>query len=251
MKYAEVTVNSVGKVLEALQQQYNPPTDIVWFRGHAKAAWTLTPTLYRAPYKLEHEPTLTTRFMQNALPLLNYRPNNSWEWMFLMRHHGCPTRLLDWSESPLVALYFACEERDDHDAHDGHLWCLLPTTYNAVWGMTGAHRFDIPAFGIGPYLEDWSTEKVNAVAGIQRPPAAAIAPREAGRMTVQQSVFTIHHVKADALESFGDKMHCWRLVIPKTAKVTIRKELATLGVSRLSIFSDLDSVGFVAKETIK
>jgi hypothetical protein len=143
MKYDDIAVDSVGKVLETLQAQYNPPTDIVWFRGHARADCTLTPTLYRAPYKLEHEPTLMTRFMQNALPLLNYRPNSSWEWMFLMRHHGCPTRLLDRTETPLVGLYFACEPKDDHDNHDGHLWCLLPTIHNVQWGMAGAHGGDI------------------------------------------------------------------------------------------------------------
>ena len=103
MKYPDVNIDSLGKVLETLEKQYNPPTDIVWFRGHANAAWTLVPSLYRPPYKLEHEPTLMTRFKQNALPLLNFRPGTSWEWMFLMRHHGCPTRLLDWTESPLVA----------------------------------------------------------------------------------------------------------------------------------------------------
>ena len=249
MKFQDENVDSVGAVLQTLQRQYNPPADIVWFRGHAKASWSLTPTLYRTPYKLEHEPTLLTRFMQNALPLLNYRPKDSWEWMFLLQHHGCPTRLLDWTESPLVALYFTCSNTL-HDADDGHLWCLLPTVYNVQWGMAGVHGADIPAFGVGPHLEEWSAEKVNAVPGIKKQPAAAIAPRESGRMTVQQSVFTIHHVKTDPLESFGDQLHCWRLVIPAGAKPTIRKELATLGVSRLSIFSDLNSVGLLAKEAI-
>jgi len=250
MKYADVNVDSIGKVIETLQIQYNPPKDIVWFRGHANATWTLVPSLYRAPYKLAHEGTLMTRFKQNALPLLHFRPSTTWEWMFLMRHHGCPTRLLDWTESPLVALYFATDSERDHKDQDGHLWCLLPTVYNVVWGMVGAHPGDIPAFGVGHYLEDWSVEKVATTAGFERQPAAAIAPRETGRMTVQQSVFTVHHVKTDPLESYGDQSHVWRLVIPAASKPAIRKQLATLGVSRLSIFSDLDSVGYVAKEAI-
>jgi hypothetical protein len=250
MKYDDNNLNSVGEMLGVLQDQYDPPHETVWFRGHAMAKWSLTPSLYRPPFKLQHEQSLLTRFKQNALPLLDYRPATTWEWLFLMRHHGCPTRLLDWTESPLVALYFACEERQDFDNSDGHVWCLLPTVLNEWWGMSGAHPGDIPAFG-SPYLDDYLPEKVATALGLQKQPAAAIAPREAGRMMVQQSVFTIHHIKSEAIETFGDKRHVWRLVIPKASKSTIRRELATLGVSRLSIFSDLDSVGYVATEAIR
>jgi len=250
MKHNDAQVNSVGEIISSLQTSYNPPTDTVWFRGHASNTWTLTPSLYRRPYKLEHEPTLLTRFKQNAIPLLAFRPSTSWEWLFLMRHHGCPTRLLDWSESPLVAAYFTCEQNEKHDKEDGHLWCLNPTVMNEQWGMTGAHPGDIPAFGVGPYLEDFSPEKVSSTPGYKRQPAAAIATREAGRMTVQQSVFTIHHVRTEALEEFGDKKHVWRLVIPFASKPKIRKELALLGISRLSIFPDLDSVAKLASEAI-
>jgi hypothetical protein len=117
--------------------------------------------------------------------------------------------------------------------------------------MTGAHPGDIPAFGVGPYLEDFTTDKVSSVPGLKRQPAAAIASREAGRMTAQQSVFTIHHVRMEPIESYGDITHVWRLVIPWASKPDIRKELAVLGVSRLSIFPDLDSVGKLASEAIK
>jgi hypothetical protein len=116
--------------------------------------------------------------------------------------------------------------------------------------MTGVHVGDIPAFGIGPYLDDYAPEKVNSTPGLERQPAAAIAPREAGRMASQQSVFTVHHKKTEPLESYGDRSHLWRLVIPAASKSAIREQLATLGISRLSVFPDLDSVGQLATEAI-
>jgi hypothetical protein len=251
MKNPDQTVNSIGELLGVLQGQYNPPDEVVWFRGHANATWTLIPSLYRTPFCIDHERTLLTRFQQNALPLLSHRPSTPWEWLFLMRHHGCPTRLLDWTESPLVALYFAVEASAHNDASDAHLWCLSPTALNEQANIHGQHAGDIPAFGVGPYLDDYAPDKVNAVVGYRRPAVAAIAPREPGRMTVQQSVFTIHHVKTESLEAYPDTSPLWRLIIPFAKKPLIRAELATLGISRLSLFPDLDSVAQLAKEAIQ
>lgn len=253
MKYSDENVTSVGEVLAKLERQFTPQQDIVWFRGHANGDWKLAPSLYRPPFTLEHERTLLIRFQQNAMPLLHFRPSSSWEWLFLMRHHGCPTRLLDWTESPLVALYFACgEDGDDAATIDGHLWCLLPTVLNDMSGVTRTHPGDIPAFGISTVLDDFMPERiVTGLAPREHKPAAAIATRESGRMSVQQSVFTIHHRITEPVESVGDGNHLWRLVIPHEAKTTIRRQLATLGISRLSIFPDLDSVAALATEAIR
>jgi hypothetical protein len=250
VKYDEVHIDSINQLLEALAGQYKPLEEIIWFRGHADCEWALTPSLFRAPYKLEHESALLNRFRQNALSLLSYRPEKSWEWLFLMRHHGCPTRLLDWTESPLVALYFACQSNPKHESKDGHLWCLSPTALNEQMGITGSHPGDIPAFGHGPYLDEFMPEKI-FTPGIRRQPAAALAPREIGRMVSQQSVFTIHHQRAEPIEAYGDKQHLWRLRIPAPKKEHIRSQLAVLGINRLSIFPDLESAALVAMEAIR
>lgn len=86
--------------------------------------------------------------------------------------------------------------------------------------------------------------------GIESYPAAAIAPRESGRMSVQQSVFTIHHKRIVPIEDIGEKNHLWKLTIPKDAKQLILNELATLGISRLAIYPDLDSVAQLAKDAL-
>ena len=62
-----------------------------------------------------------TRFKQNALSFLDRPPSNEWEWLLLMQHHSLPTRLLNWTENPLVALYFVVKESLRRRAASGAL----------------------------------------------------------------------------------------------------------------------------------
>jgi hypothetical protein len=59
---------------------------------------------------LYKEKEMIEEFKKEALPYLQSIPGNDWEWLAVARYKGLPTRLLDWSRSPLVALWFAvCE----------------------------------------------------------------------------------------------------------------------------------------------
>ncbi|WP_171393668.1 type I restriction-modification system subunit M [Vibrio mediterranei] len=85
------------------------------YRGIKDEDFKLEPSIMRLGYTdedelIKAEKRLFKAFKQQALPHLEYTPKNDWEWLALAQHHGLPTRLLDWSKNPLIALYFAIEE---------------------------------------------------------------------------------------------------------------------------------------------
>ena len=110
-------IESVADLLEKVADFYaGDPT--VLFRGQSNADWPLTPKLGRTTFRKRFgvslpdvETKLLAEFERQAVPHLSTRSiQNSWDRLALAQHHGLPTRLLDWSTSPLVALWFAVEK---------------------------------------------------------------------------------------------------------------------------------------------
>jgi len=123
-KYAQFTIQSVVDFLEKLQE-YSNISD--WgYRGHGNDTWRLESTLLRAMKKqkgfhdLESfkkskalwnlEKRILEKFRAYAIPHINSLPQNDLAWLALGQHHGLPTRLIDWTENPLVALFFALNQ---------------------------------------------------------------------------------------------------------------------------------------------
>jgi hypothetical protein len=187
---------------------------------------------------------LLKRFKQHGFPYLEQIPSEEWEWLFLMQHHGVPTRLLDWSESPLVGLYFALvEPKNKKDKKkDGALWCLHPTELNAISNVTLNPPHDIPAFGDDKVLEAYLPSRVIGVTSASNGPLAIIAPRQFRRLHAQQGVFTLFHRNTTPIEELGTQSHIFKIVIPEKSKAHIRQELDLLTVNELSLFPELDKV---------
>jgi len=159
-----------------------------------------------------------------------------------MQHHGLPTRLLDWTESPLTALYFVVSDPDKTtDDKPGALWALLPQELNKSSNLEPLHQSDIPGFGDDEHLDAYLPTQV-AKKGIGLGPIAAIALRNNPRIQVQQGVFTVCHKTLTPLEGDGTVQYLWRYIVPVDAKPLIRAELEMLNLNKLSMFPELANV---------
>jgi hypothetical protein len=211
-----------------------------WYRGESRLRRrrALVPSIARLPSTLDREWGLYQRFRQNAAAFLPHATLSEWDWMLYMRHYGERTRLLDWSESPLVGLYFAVEN-PERDGREGVVWCLDPLRLNELAGFERR----VYCAGIDPELNVYTPSELKAAPIETRyKPAALIAARSFSRLIAQQGVFTVIHRDPTALEAIDDARLLSRVRIPATAKARIRASLRGLGINRLSMFPELQSV---------
>jgi hypothetical protein len=232
----------------------------VWFRGLEDASYKLIPTFHLRGFRIVDEVHMMNLFKPNAHEFVSWVPSSEWEWMFLMRHHGLPSRLLDWSESPLVGLFFAvCPDPPDKGQRsDGVLWCLLPGRLNELTIHWPPNSLSLPMFTEdsaefslpdNEALLNYLPSRLRQVIPSRRrtvrqglPPAAGISVRTTRRMQAQLGVFTIHHADKTPLERVVDQTHVWRYLVPASRKGVIREELRRVGISRRTVFPDLDNV---------
>jgi hypothetical protein len=172
--------------------------------------------------------------------------------MFLMQHYGVPTRLLDWTENPLVGLYFATREEQFKSGTikpEAAIWCLFPQKLNEMAGMVLGSEEDIPAFGEEQELSDYLPSHVGQTSSSKNP-LAIIAPRQFERVYAQQGVFTIMHREARHIEQLhpakGEPKHLVKLTVPRKSVAAIQRELDILRVTKLTVFPQLENVAEAA-----
>ena len=249
-------IDSVGQDYDAIQAEWpketHAPFPGVWYRGLSSRRQILLPTLHRLTIPVRDESLIMNRFKQNAYEFLEERPEGEWEWMFLGRHHGLPSRLLDWSENCLVALFFAVGGfgQNRPNVADGVIWCLLPTELNEIASNGTIRPGVIPMFSDqsdiaseDEFLNNYRTSVVSHVIGTPLiPPAAGIGIRTTRRIRAQQGVFTVHHTESLPINRWGDGRHVWRFVIPNQAKRKLLSQLRQSGLTMLTLFPELDNV---------
>ena len=92
------------------------------YRGAPDVAPGLETSLQTGGFEA-HEKHLLTSFRKYALLRTAVHGDSEWNWLSLAKHHGLPTRLLDWTYSPLVAMHFATQDLHRFD-DDGAIWMV-------------------------------------------------------------------------------------------------------------------------------
>lgn len=244
------TISSISELIDAIRTARGQSGKVIWFRGQRDSSWGLLPGLLRKSFSVS-EATLLSRFKQSAAMLVDARPSAEFDWIFLMQHYGVPTRLLDWTENPLVALYFATERAQELDSEcDAALWMLRPSELNKHAHINDKTEEDyIPSFD-DDEVSGYATAQVRHQQRLQLLPIATIATRNNARIQAQRGTFTIHHNNRCSIECVGDGKHCEKYVIPSSAVPKVREELEILGVNRFSLFPEMDSIGRVLREMV-
>lgn len=237
-----VEVSSIAGLMSALHE--TPTSRTIWYRGQSNEEWSLLPGLARQENGLGRESDFIARFKQNASLLLPSLPRNDWEWLTIMQHYRVPTRLLDWSESPLVALYFAVVP---HSHSDGALWVLNPTALNRVSNIDPDYENYIPNLEDENILNNYLPGVIQSERTSRLQPIAIIGPRNTQRMQAQLGVFTIMHREPIPVEQVGSGGHMRKLIVPHGAKHELRRELTLLAIDKFQLFPDLQSLGDILR----
>jgi hypothetical protein len=219
-----------------------------WYRGQQRKHWRLEPNLVRIGCTdRESEDEIREEFAIRAPGLSHFEPmpDNDWDLYFLMQHYGAPTRLLDWTESPIIALYFAV--RDNPGYYDSAVWVLDPYELNR---RTIAKGEIISPSAVGSNKRDrervaawlpprWSKKELPGN------PLAIFPTHIARRISSQRSCFTIHGSQNDGFTAFrkGKTPPLLKIVVPGHAVKDMRLSLQHYGVDDTTIFPDLEGLG--------
>lgn len=222
-----------------------------WFRGQQNIAWSLIPSALRNHDLdiLKKSMLLFLDFQRIAEAKLARPPaqEDLLKWLQLAQHHKVPTCLLDWTESPLAALYFACLGTSDKDAA-GAVYLVRPTELRDCSIEEANRRIADDLIQIQKYSSK-GKGGMNKAGKRARDQIAAIRPVwNSERLVAQRGTFTLHSV------------HCRELRAPKAKslqvipiqpeyKELILKELHALAVDEFSLFPELDRMTTYLKRT--
>jgi hypothetical protein len=164
IKWDSTRLDNLNKYIDGYEKVFPYGT---WFRGQDDSDWPLVPTVFRKSKEsneliyARNEPRLINRFRLNQS---RYRQEfkTTFDWLSLMQHYGYPTRILDWSENVLVALYFAALDKPETRGKPGALFVLntFKLNYLSYREFTHLKPDDLPCWLRAQTAEDPSYKAI-------------------------------------------------------------------------------------------
>jgi hypothetical protein len=168
-----------------------------------------------------------------------------WHWLALGQHHGLPTRLIDWTYSPLVALHFTTEQPADF-GRDGIVWCvnfvdankLLPRRLKDILEAEHSDTVTIDMLAEFPSLKAFDALTREPFVVFMEPPSLD------QRIINQLALFSLMSSPCATLDEWlGAHPQLWRrVVVPAELKWEVRDKLDQANVSERTLFPGLDGL---------
>jgi len=251
-------------IVDKFQSRHNHS---IWYRGCGKSKYKLIPSFYRhlnikdikkRDDNLENK--LMTRFKQRSIPFHNKSLEKEWEALFFMQHSGVPTRLLDWTENPFIAFYFAVmsaeykyKKKIKKYTSPASIWILDPV----VWNQHALRHISYdqgilstPDEPLKGYLPNTKFSDMSAF------PVALNGTHNSSKIVAQRGVFTIFGQNITPMEILYEKKsfpdNCLvKITIDQNLLPAMKNSILNNGITESVVFPDLDGLAREIKREFK
>jgi hypothetical protein len=218
------------------------------FRGATSATHTLASSLLRLAGHHADVRRLELALLRNFRKYAHgevTRTDSIWDWLALGQHRGLPTRLLDWTYSPLVALHFATDDPQTF-GRDGVVWCVnfieanrkLPGRLRRMLEQEGSDTFTVEMLAAFDTLQEFDTLRRDPFVVFMEPPAVD------RRILNQLALFSLMSSPDARLDDWLERHPtlCRQVRIPAAAKWEIRDKLDQANINERVLFPGLDGL---------
>lgn len=251
-----IIIDSIDGVMKLIAEQNRNGTidrlrSTYYYRGLSDTSFNLTTSLRTNCKHLSKqlEPSVLQAFSNYASMEDPFIVNSIWKLMMVGQHHGLPTRLLDWTYSPLIALHFAENENNlqDLSRHDCAVWRMdirecntnLPEKYKDALRQSGKNVFSLDTLTkVVDSIEHYDNDMGDKAFVTIEPPSID------QRIVNQYSFFSIIPSEMENIESFLNlyTAHTVKYIIKKEIRWDVRDLLDQFNVSERILYPGLDGL---------
>jgi hypothetical protein len=260
-------ISSLKDFTEKIEELLPSSADkILWYRGCGSCEYKLEPSLHRHPSITSNEETLELegriidRFNQRSVPYVSSNFRNEWEVLFFIQHFGIPSRLLDWTENPFVALYFALTsavtkkvKAEGAQYEDVAIWVLDPVLWNREALKDTTYKGGILSIE-SKHLEAYKPRIEFDI--MKDMPVCMFGTHNSSRIVAQRGVFTVFGKNRSPMEKVAidagfnsETLKCF--VIESKNVSPLLDSLTSIGITDSVIFPDLSGLSTELKRFFK